>query len=119
MERFIYVGLALVVVLLVVFGIDIGTADEVRIGTGTVVEKVYTPSSTRIGHGTTIDSKGNPGTVTTVDTEPERWTVIVSFEGGTFSNRVDAAQWATFERGDTCDVFEKRGRMANYGYVVR
>jgi hypothetical protein len=92
MRDFVFAALALIVVaLLVAMIVDSGTAAEVRIGEGQIMEKVYTPSSTRVGTGTSFDMNGNPSTIVPVDDEPERWTIIVSFKGKTFSRRVSSS----------------------------
>jgi len=84
------VGLGVATVLLLIgLTIDLVSGHYITVS-GTVIARSYTPSETHTGSG--ISSNGQM--VTTTDTTPERWTVIVMIEGKPIPCKAEPDVWA-------------------------
>jgi len=73
--------LAVLLLGFVLFCVDGFTTKSVLF-TATVIDKKYSAESTSVGTGTAVTSGGHVGVVTTVNTEPEKFLLIVKNESG-------------------------------------
>ncbi|TXH55017.1 MAG: hypothetical protein E6Q97_09710 [Desulfurellales bacterium] len=108
-----------VVAAIVVALADRMTADYVPAGTGIVVDKVYSPSTSSSGTGMVYDAKGGVKPVYTHTSTAEKWIVIVSHEGRAFSVECSASVWSRLEKGKTCEVVRIQGTIWNHGHMIR
>lgn len=115
LEVALILAIGLMVAFLIAIGVDQACAKNVRLGTGQVVERVYTPEYTNVGTG--VGSDG--GVVTTVSHEPEHWLVIVRFDGERILAETSADSWETLSPGGSCQVFQRQGKLKTYGYKAR
>lgn len=79
--------------------------------TGTVIERSYTPSSTRTGAGPVIG--GNGGVAVTTSASSEKWTLVCDFNGQVETVDADKKEWVKYDKGDVITV--KYG----YGLIFR
>jgi hypothetical protein len=118
-EIAVIVAIGLTVVALVVPLADRMTADYVSAGTGTVVDKVYSPATSSSGTGMVYGGKSGVKPVYTHTHSPEKWVVIVLHDGDTFSAECSAAVWGRCEKGKSCDVVRIQGKLMDYGHTIR
>jgi TRAP-type C4-dicarboxylate transport system permease small subunit len=87
--------------------------------TATVIERIYTPSSTSTGVGTGVTSSGKVGTVVMTSSEPEKWTVIVNVGGNVVAAKANATAWSAAMAGRKASVAYWRGWITrwNYGWI--
>lgn len=103
---------------LIVWAIDGITARHVSIGSGVVIEKIYTAATHSTGVGFASNVKTS-GPMVTSSFSPEKWTVIVKHRNETFSADVDANTWAAIEDGDEVELLEIRGRIWTWGRIIK
>jgi len=110
------------VCLLCLFGVfsivDMASASKITVGSGVVIDKVYSPASSGTGVGFPVGGKSTSPVVMTTYSE-EEWVLIVKVGGETFSEKVDAATWGTAEKGGSLEVYRKQGMLGSYGLTVK
>lgn len=80
------------------------TGCQEEVITARVIERSYTPANYSSGFGTGITSKGHIAFMSTSDSTPEKWVLIVQTDDETFSVETDAAHWAATKPGDSVRV---------------
>lgn len=102
----------------------LATIDNVAASLGdakeaTVVGKVYTPRTTSYGTGLGTDSKGGTVVVSTSETTPEKWVILVNHKSKVFSVQSSPSAWATAENGNIVNIQPRLGLMSGicYGWV--
>lgn len=99
--------------------IDRATADPVAVGSGVVIDKIYTPATHSTGTGMVFGGKSGARPVMTSTSTSEKWILLVQFDGTTFSDDCSPGIWGKYNKGDACEVVELNGSMFNYGRSVR
>lgn len=102
---------------LVVPFVDYAASKKVHIGSGSVLQKSHVDSSSSTGVGMVLGGK-SARPVVVFSSTPEKWQVIVKFEGETFSVDIDANLWGNLEPGSSVDVFEYQGRSMTHKRVI-
>lgn len=112
--------LLIVAIGIVFFSVDAIGAKLSEPFTATVVERVYTPVSSRHGYGTGITSNGKIAIVSTHSYEPEKWTVIVMVDGRVVVASASAHTWEAAKEGKEVHVAYRRGLCTgrNWGWVL-
>ena len=118
-EEILVLG-CIVAVLIVLFVplIDRAGAEKVAVGTGTVVDKIYTPSSSGTGTGMAFGGKSGVTPVMTHYHTDEAWVLLVRFEGETFSKECEPGVWGSASKGSSVQVYRKVGSFFDYGLTL-
>jgi hypothetical protein len=114
----IIAAIALLLSPLIAMDIDRATADIAPVGSGVVLEKVYSGASSSTGVGFAPNGNG-VGPVVVRNYIPEEWVVIVRHGASTFSVKVDSSDWGDIEEGLDVEVLEVRGTIWNWGKVIK
>ena len=99
--------------------IDRSSASRDLVGTGVVIDKLYTPESSSSGTGMAFGGKGGVTPVMTHSHTSEKWILLVEFEGETFSKNCTPAVWAKYSKGQRCEVVQLNGKLFSYGREVQ
>lgn len=116
-ECLIFVAIAGIGVAIALPAVDQAGCVKSLAGKGIVVEKTYSPGGRSTGVGVSSHGKGS-GPVIVSTYSPEKYVVIVSFEGETFSEEVDSNSWGAIKVQSQVDVFKKQGRFFNWGNSI-
>lgn len=105
--------------ILIVLLLDILLGTWLPLPNAVVVDRVYQPRSTTYGTGTVVAANGQVQTITTVNTEPEKWTVILDAGGAVGSASADPFVWAACEKGCRVQAQWMRGGLTGLSYTWR
>jgi hypothetical protein len=88
---------------------------------GTVIDKFYSASSTSVGTGVAVGSNGRMVPVTTVESGPEKYTVIVQIGSEVVSAHSTPNRWAALNKGDQTGVIKLTGHLfgSTVGYHIQ
>jgi len=117
-EWLVIAAIVLILAAVIVTAIDRATAENVSVGSGVVVKKVYTGSTHNTGVGFASNGKSS-GPVVVSSSTPEEWVVIVRHGSDTFSAKVDADTWGAVEDGAQVEVIEIRGAIGTWGKTIK
>lgn len=109
-ERAIVFCIVAVFAVIALWTIDYLCAKKTYLGRGEVVDRSFTPSS--VGTGTTSDGK----VVTTYN--HEEWSVVAKYHGELIRAMARPGQWEHLESGSSCRVYQRRGLIGGYEYIL-
>ena len=117
-ERFVISFTVLILVSLSVLLLARAAAEEAPVGSGVVIQKAYTGPAYNTEVSFVSNGRGNLPILIN-SSEGEKWVLVVSHGGETFSADVDANTWEQLEAGDQVEVLEIRGLFGIWGKTIR
>ena len=107
MFRIIIGGIVGLVVWLGIEGVNWLASDYEHLGNATVLQTVYTPSSTSTGVGP--NTSGDGGVVVISSTTPEKFVVLVNLNNDAKSIEVNSKQFANLKIDQKVGVYRRTG----------
>jgi hypothetical protein len=102
------VVLAVIFLIGVFLCVDMTLAKPVRVGSGVVLEKIYSPARSSVGVGLAYTKDGGSPVIAS-NSSAEQWLILVQSAQKTFSVLIDSNDWGQLSTGQSVSLVQKQG----------
>jgi hypothetical protein len=114
MDKVFFTIIILIVGGLVFLLIDALCSTNKYIGTGTVVEKAYSPEETSTGTGYGVGANGNSGIIITTTHKDEEYILFVNMNGRFVKTKTKMSDYIRSKNGDEMKVYHAIGLITGW-----